>query len=78
MRTKCREPYFATFRWTKITPGLEPVITDSGALESEQPIHRVCEKKMFELRKIAVVEKEDEHEVFGGIWQSPERSWDPP
>jgi hypothetical protein len=36
---KCRETYFAIFRWTKMSPGLEPV-TDSGTLESEQPIQR--------------------------------------
>lgn len=37
-------PYFAIFRWTKISPGLEAVMTDSGTLESEQPIQRVYEK----------------------------------
>ena len=27
------------FLWVNKTPGLEPVMTDSGTLESEQPIH---------------------------------------
>ena len=39
IRKKCRVTYLAMFLWTKISPGLDPVITDSGTLESEQPIH---------------------------------------
>lgn len=33
--------YLAMFLNTKRVPGREPVMTDSGTLESEQPIHRI-------------------------------------
>ena len=36
--------YLAMFLWTKISPGLDPVTTDSGTLESEQPIHSTYQK----------------------------------
>ena len=36
--------YLAMFLWTNMSPGLEPVITDSGTLESEQPIHSTYQK----------------------------------
>jgi hypothetical protein len=33
--------YLAMFLCTKISPGLEAVMTDSGTRESEQPIQRI-------------------------------------
>ena len=40
-RAEVIETHLATFRCTKISPGLAEVITDSGTRESEQPIHRI-------------------------------------
>ena len=38
------QTYLAMFLWTKISPGLDPVTTDSGTLESEQPIHNTYQQ----------------------------------
>jgi len=36
--------YLAIFLWTNKSPGLEAVTTDSGTLESEQPIHNTYQR----------------------------------
>jgi len=36
------DAYLAMFLWTKMSPGLDAVMTDSGTRESEQPIQRIC------------------------------------
>lgn len=54
--------YFAMFRWTKISPGLQAMMTLSGTRESAQPIQRtlgawplaVCLKKSGSYRSTSV------------------------
>ena len=36
------DAYFAMLRWTKMSPGLAAVTTDSGTRESAQPIQSTC------------------------------------
>lgn len=47
---------FAIFLCTKISPGLAPVITASGTLESAHPIHRVYIEKLSILSTLMVKE----------------------
>ena len=36
--------YFAMLRWVKMTPGMHFSMTDSGTLESAQPIQSTCKR----------------------------------
>ena len=59
-------------RWTKMSPGMEAVMTDSGTRESEQPIQSTCERQTG-----VSATSEGFHSIMKGtwvLWQAPEKS----
>ena len=65
-RNRATDTHFAMLRWTKISPGYEFVITDSGTRESAQPIQRTYPDRS------AIVSR-DISTARGAIWRRASR-----